>query len=68
MELDKQRGDSTTAEIYAKYAKRSHSTPAYYRTFWQIGSHPQQTRITLTQLSVMPLPISKAFAEFKQAG
>ena len=33
MELDKQRGDNTNYRNLCKYAKRSYSTPAYYRTF-----------------------------------
>ena len=60
MELDKQRGDSTTAEIYANMQSDLTRLQRITERFGKIGSHPQQTRINLNSV------ISDAVAYFQK--
>ena len=50
MELDKQRGDSTTAEIYANMQNDLARLQRITERFGKIGSYPQQTRIDLNSV------------------
>ena len=50
MELDKQRGDSTTAEIYANMQNDLTRLQRITERFGKIGSHPQQTRININSV------------------
>ncbi len=60
MELDKQRGDNTTAEIYANMQSDLTRLQRITDRFGKIGSHPQQTRINLNSV------ISDAVAYFQK--
>ena len=50
MELDKQRGDSTTAEIYANMQSDLTRLQRITERFGKIGSYPQQTRIDINSV------------------
>ncbi len=60
MELDKQRGDSTTAEIYANMQNDLTRLQRITERFGKIGSHPQQARININSV------ISDAVAYFQK--
>ena len=60
MELDKQRGDSTTAEIYANMQNDLTRLQRITERFGKIGSYPQQTCINLNSV------ISDAVAYFQK--
>ena len=60
MELDKQRGDSTTAEIYANMQNDLTRLQRITERFGKIGSYPQQTRININSV------ISDAVAYFQK--
>ena len=60
MELDKQRGDSTSAEIYANMQNDLTRLQRITERFGKIGSYPQQTRININSV------ISDAVAYFQK--
>ena len=60
MELDKQRGDSTTAEIYANMQSDLARLQRITERFGKIGSYPQQTRIDINTV------IGEAVAYFQK--
>ena len=60
MELDKQRGDDTTAEIYANMQSDLTRLQRITERFGKIGSYPQQTRININ------LVIGDAVAYFQK--
>ena len=60
MELDKQRGDSTTAEIYANMQSDLARLQRITERFGKIGSDPQQTRININSV------IGEAVAYFQK--
>ncbi len=60
MELDKQRGDSTTAEIYANMRNDLARLQRITERFGKIGSYPQQTRIDINTV------IGEAVAYFQK--
>ena len=60
MELDKQRGNSTSAEIYANMQNDLTRLQRITERFGKIGSYPQQTRININSV------ISDAVAYFQK--
>ena len=60
MELDKQRGDNTTAEIYANMQSDLARLQRITERFGKIGSYPQQTRIDINTV------IGEAVAYFQK--
>ena len=60
MELDKQRGDSKTAEIYANMQSDLARLQRITERFGKIGSYPQQTRIDINSV------IGEAVAYFQK--
>lgn len=60
MELDKQRGNDTTAEIYANMQSDLARLQRITERFGKIGSYPQQTRININSV------ISEAVAYFQK--
>ena len=69
MELDKQKRDNTTAEIYANMQGDLTRLQRITERFGKIGSYPQQARININSvIGDCCCLFSKAFAESQQTG